>query len=288
LDERQRTELVRDYVQSITGGRAAWVAGVHDKGKDTDNPHAHIVIRDRDIETGKKVAELSSKGSTEKLRELWEQKANEHLERAGCSERIDRRTLKEQGINREPTIHIGPAALAMAERGMKPESQEQEQHQPYRQGFPQDNTRPVDYPAIDQGRTRQERCAEIMDLNREREQRVEIERAKAGEEAKRIDAQRAADLAEKAERAARYAQEQEQYRQALAERCETERRGLAEIHAREKERLTREQWQRAAQEQRQDAISENAVRATREPQSNGGVSGWLDGQDQSRTRPGAS
>jgi hypothetical protein len=64
LSAEQRMELVRDYAQQIThGSRAPWIAGIHDRGKDAANPHAHLVIHDRDIETGKRVVGLSDMGS---------------------------------------------------------------------------------------------------------------------------------------------------------------------------------------------------------------------------------
>lgn len=53
----------------------------------------------------------------ERVRALWEVTANRHLELAGQTERIDRRSLKDQGIEREPTRHMGPAATAMERRG---------------------------------------------------------------------------------------------------------------------------------------------------------------------------
>ena len=89
LHPLQRQRLVREYCGRITGGRAPWLAAIHDKGKDAGNPHAHIIVRDRDIETGKRVAELSEKGSCKRLRKLWEETANEALAGAGQKARID-------------------------------------------------------------------------------------------------------------------------------------------------------------------------------------------------------
>lgn len=100
--------LIRVYLRKITRGRAAWLAVIHDRGKDRHNPHVHIVIRDRDIDTGARVAQLSEKGSTERLRRLWEETVNEALAHAGHSTRIDRRSLKAQGIDRMPRRHRGP------------------------------------------------------------------------------------------------------------------------------------------------------------------------------------
>ena len=91
LHPLQRQKLIRDYCLSITKGRAPWLAAIHDKGEDAHNPHAHLIIRDRDIGTGKRVAQLSEKGSCKWLRNLWAQMANAALERAGQAARIDHR-----------------------------------------------------------------------------------------------------------------------------------------------------------------------------------------------------
>jgi hypothetical protein len=43
------------------------------------------------------------------------------LEQKGLEERIDHRTLKAQGIDREPTIHMGAEATALERRGIRTE-----------------------------------------------------------------------------------------------------------------------------------------------------------------------
>lgn len=116
LDAMQRVELVRAFAAEVTQGRVAWLAAVHDQGKDADNPHAHVVLRDRDLETGKMALRMSQSGSTEMLRGTWERVCNAALERAGMDERIDRRTLEAQGIERIPTKHIGPQARQIEAR----------------------------------------------------------------------------------------------------------------------------------------------------------------------------
>ena len=68
FDGVQRAELVREFMQEFGGGRVSWLAGIHDKGRDEQNPHAHILIRDKDHETGKRVFGTSGKGSTERIR----------------------------------------------------------------------------------------------------------------------------------------------------------------------------------------------------------------------------
>ena len=106
LHPLQRQKLVREYCGRITKGRAPWLAAIHDKGKDASNPHAHIIIRDRDIETGKRVAELSEKGSCKRLRKLWEVTANEALARAGQKARIDSGRKKNGKAGRHRGIFV--------------------------------------------------------------------------------------------------------------------------------------------------------------------------------------
>jgi hypothetical protein len=114
LDAVQRADLVKDFVRQLGAGRVAWLEGVHDKGEDVHNPHCHLVLLDRDIETGKRVIGLSEKGSTERVRLAWERACNAALEAAGSAARVDRRSLAAQGVDRAPTIHVGPAVEAMA------------------------------------------------------------------------------------------------------------------------------------------------------------------------------
>ena len=117
----------------MTGNRTPWVVAMHDMGKDAQNPHAHFIFRDRDVETGKRVIHLSdSKRDREKaglepngtdwLRQVWELKANQALEAAGHDIRIDRRTLEAQGIEREPGLHVGPKANELVREGKVPPS----------------------------------------------------------------------------------------------------------------------------------------------------------------------
>lgn len=122
LDQAQRVELVRAFVLELAGGRAVpFFAAIHDKAgtKDEANPHAHVVIRDRDPATGKgRVIGMSEKGSTERAREIWEQICNEALRDAGHSARVDRRSLVDQGItDRAAPGHEGPQPRQIEAKG---------------------------------------------------------------------------------------------------------------------------------------------------------------------------
>ena len=60
LDTAQRSELVREFMADLSGdNKVPWFAGIHQTGKDAHNPHVHIAVHDRDIETGRRVLCLS-------------------------------------------------------------------------------------------------------------------------------------------------------------------------------------------------------------------------------------
>lgn len=108
LDARQRRMLVAVFAERVTRGRAAWFAAIHQSGADAHNPHAHIVIRDRDPETGRRVALLSEKGACRNIRLLWEQAVNAALEALGSPQRVTRLSHAARGIQTLPQRHRGP------------------------------------------------------------------------------------------------------------------------------------------------------------------------------------
>jgi len=125
LDADERRELALEYARHLVDshGCAADVA-IHqpDQGGDQRNHHAHILTTTRRMEPGglaAKTRELDDRSTGRQWitshRETWATMANRALEQAQSPERIDHRTLAEQGIDREPTQHLGPAASA-AER----------------------------------------------------------------------------------------------------------------------------------------------------------------------------
>ena len=68
---------------------------------------------------GKKRREWNKRQAIARHRQVWEAYANRALERAGFEERIDHRSLKEQGVEREPQIQLGAEALEMEARGVQ-------------------------------------------------------------------------------------------------------------------------------------------------------------------------
>jgi MobA/MobL family protein len=174
LSAEQRAQLVRDFMADLTRNKVPWYAAIHQTGKDAHNPHAHIIVRDRDLLTDRRVLRLADnfrdrakdnlpgpKG-IEWVRERWEAQMNRALERAGHAVRVDRRTLKAQGIDRVPTIHIGPNAQQIDKFVERPQSQVRRKGKRSNQ---KDEHWVSDYPMIDAGRTRKERNSEIIDLN---------------------------------------------------------------------------------------------------------------------------
>ena len=57
-------------------------------------------------------------------RKAWADEMNLHLERAGYSVRVDHRSFKAQGIDRQPTIHEGVFAIRMELKGRKSDRRE--------------------------------------------------------------------------------------------------------------------------------------------------------------------
>ena len=137
LSPAERARLARDFARELVErhGCAADVC-IHAPGKDGDdrNHHAHILLTTR---------RLGPEGLTEKTRELDDQKTgsklvtqwrerfaaltNERLRENGIEARVDHRTLEAQGIEREPTRHLGPAATAIERRTGQP-SHKRQQH----------------------------------------------------------------------------------------------------------------------------------------------------------------
>ncbi|MAJ64478.1 MAG: hypothetical protein CL557_12755 [Alphaproteobacteria bacterium] len=174
LDAIERAELVTAFACEVTKGRVPWVAAIHDMGKDAQNPHAHFAFRDKDIDTGKRVLRLSDSerdrtkaglepNGTEWLRMTWERCANEALEKAGHAARIDRRSLEAQGIEREPTVHIGPKANELAAIDKVPPSKVANDNR-VSERYPEG--REIRWPEIDGGKSRVEHNRTIRARNR--------------------------------------------------------------------------------------------------------------------------
>lgn len=145
----QHARLIREYCQEqfVSKGMCADFA-IHDKGD--GNPHAHVMLTMRAIgEDGKwlpksrKVYDLDENGQRIKLpsgswkshkeytvdwndrkyaeiwRHEWEVSANKYLEANNRPERLDMRSYARQGIDRIPTVHLGPEAAGLERKGIR-------------------------------------------------------------------------------------------------------------------------------------------------------------------------
>jgi len=119
VNRREQINIMREYIQEnfVDKGMIADFA-IHDKGD--GNPHAHIMLTTRNVNNrgfGNKNRDWNSKEYLQSWRENWAEICNDKLQQKGLSERIDHRTLEAQGIDREPTIHIGVKAKSMERKG---------------------------------------------------------------------------------------------------------------------------------------------------------------------------
>jgi hypothetical protein len=136
LDAQERRDLAGDLARALVERhRCAVDVAIHSPGRKGDdrNHHAHLLMSTRRLEPEGftvKTRELDQAKNKEVpyWRERWAQLANSALERAGRAERIDHRSLREQGIEREPTKHLGPGATA-AERDQGTPSRRRQAHE---------------------------------------------------------------------------------------------------------------------------------------------------------------
>ena len=123
LDAREQFQLAVGWAQKelVASGMVAEVSLHHTKnGK---NPHVHILCTMRKLDgdkfSVKKATEWNNVGLLVGQRESWAAAVNTALEKAGRTERVDHRSLKDQGIDRIPEPKIGVAATAMKRRGVE-------------------------------------------------------------------------------------------------------------------------------------------------------------------------
>jgi ATP-dependent exoDNAse (exonuclease V) alpha subunit len=139
LKPGQRVELVRAFAGELANRYEVAVDfsihAPHQSG-DERNHHAHIMTTTREVtaiglgakasiewsDTDRRKQGLEpAKSEVKSIRERWAALTNEHLQERGIEVRIDHRSLETQGIDREPTTHLGPAVSAMERRGIETE-----------------------------------------------------------------------------------------------------------------------------------------------------------------------
>ena len=141
LTTAEQRELVVGFARHLTDGEhLPYTLAIH-AGEGT-NPHCHLLISERandglerspaqwfrrynavEPEQGgaRKTEALKPKAWLAETREAWAAQTNQALERAGHEIRIDHRSLEAQGIERLPSLHLGPTVAAMEARGIETE-----------------------------------------------------------------------------------------------------------------------------------------------------------------------
>jgi len=142
LNHAQRVALAREFCKRVartdTGEPLPFLMAIH-AGKGS-NPHAHVLLSERVAcghdrtpelwfsraapkgkkpESGgaRKTSDLKPREWLLATRELLARLTNEALAAAGLAARVDHRTLREQGVDRTPGVHLGPAGAARLRRG---------------------------------------------------------------------------------------------------------------------------------------------------------------------------
>ncbi|MBR0560742.1 MobQ family relaxase [Neokomagataea anthophila] len=131
LDAASREDLARLFAAEVVRryGVAADVA-IHEPGREGDNRnyHAHILTTTRTVDVDgmgvkTRLLDVSSTASVEieQLREVWAKQVNAALERHKIEQRVDHRSFARQGIQQEPTVHLGVAASNMERKAAREE-----------------------------------------------------------------------------------------------------------------------------------------------------------------------
>lgn len=249
LDAAAREELARSFAAEVVRryGVAADVA-IHEPGREGDNRnhHAHILTTTRTVGAdgmGVKTRSLdvSSTASVEveQLREVWAKQVNAALERHQIGQRVDHRSFARQGIEQEPTVHLGVTASGMERKAARDE--------------------PDREPVTDRG----QQNAAVRERNRALEAAQELILRLA----KQLRARLAVGLARKIGQKMEQEREAERQRQELARQAEIrlEMRRQAELRAAEEARKAddlerQKQRQKEAEQARSRGLSRGRSR----------------------------
>ena len=138
LSVEARRELAAGFAGELVEryGVVADVAihGPHAMG-DARNHHAHILTTTREAGSdglGAKTRSLdvSTSGEIETMRERWAERVNAALELAQVDERVDHRSYARQGLEIEPTGHVGVHATGMERRAEREAEQTGQVYEP--------------------------------------------------------------------------------------------------------------------------------------------------------------
>ena len=128
FDLEQNKGLIRGFVQKqfVDRGMVADIAIHEAKAKDGGrNPHAHILLTMREISPEgfdkKKNRDWNKKELLKEWRQSWQNHVNTNLEASGFDQKVDHRSFEDQGIEKQPGIHIGVHAANMEKQGIDTE-----------------------------------------------------------------------------------------------------------------------------------------------------------------------
>ncbi len=94
----------------------------NDKNINSTNPHAHILFTTRQVSPqgfGAKDRTLESRQNVRHWREAWANAQNRRLQQKGLEIKLSHESYKNQGIDKEPTKHLGHNAAALERRGIR-------------------------------------------------------------------------------------------------------------------------------------------------------------------------
>ena len=125
LTDEQRADLVFNFCRDtfVKEGMIADIA-IHrpDRHGDQRNHHAHVLLTMREISADgfspTKQRAWNRKEALQEWRERWASYANAALEAAGSESRIDHRSFKDQGLDLQGTVHLGPKQSGMERKGI--------------------------------------------------------------------------------------------------------------------------------------------------------------------------
>ncbi len=136
LSPSERRRLALDFAKDMANREGCAVdVAIHAPGKEGDsrNHHAHILRTTRKVEAEGLGAKLDTEKAGRKrsddleaVRTRWACMTNERLRENGIDSRVDHRSLAAQGIDREPTQHLGPAASGYERRTGEPSQKRQD------------------------------------------------------------------------------------------------------------------------------------------------------------------
>ncbi len=140
LELKQQIEMTRQYIQEqfVEHGMCADVS-IHDK---QGNPHAHILLTTRSLDQNGhwmckqkknkiyfvaqqqykffknfKTNDWDDRSNVEKWRQAWAEICTRYCRQQGICRQFTHLSYAKQGIDREPTKHLGPKVKALEARG---------------------------------------------------------------------------------------------------------------------------------------------------------------------------